>query len=133
EPACRRSWSPVDRNHDGSPVDLDRIGLGRVRAPLERLDRHRIPPDSLPGRVEPRVARADVELPPVPRALEKTLRPDGVLPGPVRLDAAEQVALAERPALVRAAVTEREVLAVDEEAPDLTPRHGHELVAARLD
>ena len=51
----------------------------------------------------------------------------------VRVDEPQQVAGAERAALVRAAVTEREVLAVDEEDAYLPPGDGHELVATRLD
>src|SRR6185436_20151924 len=56
-----------------------------------------------------------------------------VMAGPVGLDQRDDLALAQRPALMRAAVGQREILAVQIEPADLAAVHVDDLALARRD
>ena len=98
-----------------------------------RAGRHRngeLPrPDA--RRIAPGFAGAHVELPAMPRAADDlALARIAVLAGLARLDQPSETALAQAAALMRAAVGEREELALDVEHGDLTAADVDELARA---
>src|SRR5690606_29967035 len=83
--------------------------------------------------IAPRLAGADVEFPAVPRAAhELTLALDAVLAGTIGQHDAGDHPGAQRPSLMRTAVGDGKILAVDIEDADLAALHFHDLVLAGL-
>src|SRR5215217_118191 len=105
-------------HHDVVLLDRDRKRFGRI-GPFDQpgagLGARRILAGAHAG-VAPRFARADVELPGMPRTADDLAAPAvAVLAGLARLEETGQAAVAQRAAAVRAAVAEREELAVEVE------------------
>ena len=103
------------RHHTGARLDMDRIGL-----------------DPKPAGIAVGLAGADVELPAVPGAADDFAEP-GVFDGAGigRLRKSDQRPLAQRRALVRAAVQQAEELALDVEDRDRPFIDGEKLARAR--
>src|ERR1051326_4203421 len=86
-----------------------------------------------PGRlrIAPRLPGADVELPAVPRAAQEfPVAIEAIVAGPVGLNERPDTALAERAALMRAAVGEREIFPADIEHADLAAGDTDQLAPA---
>src|SRR6185437_8480635 len=105
-----------------------------LRQRLARLHRHRVAARAHRVEVAPGLAGADVELPAVPRAAQHLALPyQAELAGTIRLGETDEHATAQRRALVRAAIYQREMLAADVEHADLAALHRDDLAVPRRD
>lgn len=135
EITIRNGCSDLD-NHI-TVFDMHRKGLGDIRPFLQFLaafHRDRIGPDLDPVRVEPRLAITHIEFPTVPGATEhfadtRALVNAGLRRGQPR----HACGFLKRSAFVRAAVQQREELAIDMEHDDVAARDIDDLVAAGRD
>src|SRR5688500_12764322 len=151
-PETASRWTSAlawDFDDDVGLVDRDGVRLGDVGAlcEAERLevgagrDLDLVGADADGAGVEPGLAGLDVVLPAVPGAANDLAGPGvAVLAGRRRGDQAGGATVAERAALVRAAVADREVLAAEVEDADRAPgdvddlpRPGRNLVDRRDD
>src|SRR5262249_4479578 len=115
------------------PLGGDRFLLG-VEQSRPGLDADLEAARPQPPGIRPGLPRPQVELPAVPLACDDLARAAVLkLAGPGRFERAPQLALAQRPALVRAAVAQREELPIHVEDADGNPRHIDDLPLARRD
>src|SRR5882724_1907262 len=113
----RGSGSRLD--NDIAVLDVDRKGLGDIRALRQRLavlDDDRIGPDLDALRIEPGLPVAHVEFPAVPGTTQQFAYPRALIdPGLRRSQPRHAGRLVERRAFVRTAIEQCEELAVDME------------------
>src|SRR5581483_2246200 len=104
----------------------------RVDQGASRLDRNRVATGTNARRVEPGLARSDVEFPAMPRAAQDLTGPTiAVLAGYLGPEVAGQAASAQGAALVRAAISQREEFASDVEDSNRSSVYLDDLALAR--
>src|SRR5258708_24310724 len=124
----------VDRDNDVAVFDMHRKCLGHVRPLGKRLavfDDDRIGPYLDALWIEPGLAGAHVELPAMPGAAQEFADPRALIDSGLRRGQSRDAGgLVERRAFVRAAIKQREELAVDIEHDNVTAVDVDHLVAA---